>query len=223
MPPSKAVRLPYHNTWAIQIDTKADKMDTDGIEKLIGRMYTAFVARDLTFFLSGGLVIAAVFGAPVFDSFTGAISLDKDRYWLAIPVYLAVSYTLGVLLQEITLLLSEHIPNWVKARKRKDYQLPDPLVVQMETLFQTCSPQTMLGLERILFLKQIGATQFPALIIVGVALWIRNPSPSTLGVLVPLAILAALCLWLFYRMSKQQERIIIGLQQATAQSSKDHT
>jgi hypothetical protein len=186
-------------------------VDIDGIERLIGRMYTAFVARDLTFFVSGGLVIAIAIGGPFLDPFANAISADRNFHWLAIPTYLAVSYILGVLLQEVTLLIFEHIPNWYKTRTGQVTQRSDPLIVRMERLHQQCSPHTILALERILFLKQIGATQLPTLIIVGAVLWVRNPPWFTIGMRVILAVLAFLCFWLFYRMSKLQPRIISGL------------
>ena len=53
-------------------------MSTGDIEKLVGRLYTAFVARDLTFFISGGLVIAVIVDKPFLDSIANAISQDKN-------------------------------------------------------------------------------------------------------------------------------------------------
>ncbi len=191
-------------------------MDTDAIEKLIGRMYTSFITRDLTFFVSGGLVIAVALNAPVIDTFASVISRNIDFFWLAIPAYLALSYVVGILLQEITLILLEHIPNKVKKIKT------EPLIVSMEKIQHHCSSQTILGLERILFLKQIGATQSITLLVMGVIVLVRNFSSPPIDILAMLVVGVGLCVWLFYRMSSMQAEIISALEELAPASAKSN-
>ena len=82
-----------------------------------------------------------------------------------------------------------------------------------------CSEQTLNGLERVLFLKQIAATQFSAfgsaLIILSMGLTTRGFSEEMLFVL-PVGM--ALCFWFYIYKARQQNAIIHGLLNLEAES-----
>jgi hypothetical protein len=192
-------------------------VDTEGFEKLIGRLYTAFILRDLTFFVSGGLVIIACLPKPV-DMISRAMSDSDALQWLGIPAFLALSYVLGVLLQELVRLPLEPLSDWWVRRKRRGRDAPGRLVVRMEEVYQDRSLYTALGVERVLFLKQVAATQCSALAILtvlsGLGYHLILQLPWWLLLLVSLAWAA-----MYLDKTLQEDDILVGLKEMASSPS----
>jgi len=188
-------------------------MDADGLEKLIGRFYTAFVLRDLTFFASGGLVIASVLPTPV-DTIAGTLTRNISFQWLGLPAFLALSYVLGVLLQELVRVPLEPLSSWWIKKKRKRSEPPGRLVVRMEEVYRKRSLHTALGVERVLFLKQVAATQSSALFLLALLRFaggnLAMPLPWWVFLLISLAWSA-----MYVDKSLQEDDILVGLEQLT--------
>jgi hypothetical protein len=133
----------------------------DEAEKLVGRLYTTFIMRDLTYVISGGLVIGVVL-APL-----GVIDLESANPWLVVPAYLVCAYVMGLLLQETAVLvrLMRMVP-----RQRESDEGSNNYIILMDDIHQHCHPNTVLMIERVVFLKHFGATLGSALLVVGVLL-----------------------------------------------------
>lgn len=186
-------------------------MDADGFEKLLGRLYTAFVLRDLTFFASGGLVIASVLPTPV-DTIAGALTHLVSFQWLGLAAFLGLSYVLGVLLQEFVRVPLEPLSSWWIKRKRKRPVPPGRLVVRMEEVYRKRSLHTALGVERVLFLKQVAATQSSALLVLGLA----HLAGGKLSIPLPWwAFLLTSLAWaaMYVDKSLQEDDILVGLEE----------
>jgi hypothetical protein len=95
------------------------------------------------------------------------------------------------------------------------YVRNEPLVVKTERLLRNKNfEHTMNGLERILFLKQVAATQFSVLGAVAIVLITRsanNPSQSLGPIFALLFLGMALCRHMYLEKALQQEKIIYGL------------
>ena len=91
---------------------------------------------------------------------------------------------------------------------------PDEMVVRLDGIIRAgCSEHTILSLERIQFIKQIGSTQLSALlsIVVLIALGVHEYVFSPLLVLA-LLIGVLLTLWIYLDKSLQQEKVLWGLE-----------
>lgn len=206
----------------------------DAVDRVLGRLYTNFILRDLTFFVSGGIVIVFAVNKP-FEEIGDIFALNENFVWIIIPAFLAVSYVLGVLLQEAArlIILERASERYIDKRsnellKSKAYDRRETLVVKMERLIKEGhSEYTRNGVERILFLKQIAATQFSAIgaVIIllvlrflgNTALLLRHPFQflgSGLLIYIKISILLVgmgLCFWMYRYKAHQQERVISGL------------
>ncbi len=78
----------------------------ESIQKFFGRPYTSFILRDLTFFVSGGIVLFLAIQEPG-DLITDYLRLNDKTSWIGILIVLALSYIIGVILQEGARLLLE--------------------------------------------------------------------------------------------------------------------
>lgn len=184
-------------------------MDADGIGRLLGRLYTAFILRDLTFFVSGGVVLAAIIQEPI-DEGSSALSAQNDFSWIGIPIFLALSYVVGLLLQEIVRIPLEPLSNrWIRVRRGRSVT-GERLVVRMERVYRTNMPNTALGVERILFLKQVAATQFSAM---GALAILTATNATTLFDVPPWAFIAISVVWAYVYFDKtlQEDDILIEL------------
>lgn len=200
----------------------------EAVGKFIGRLYTNFILRDLTFFVSGGIVIVLVLNNPL-KELKHYFVRNGDISWVVVLVFLAISYVLGVLLQEAARIPLEKASKWYNDKKFPDDDWEGELVVKVEELLRMkhrLDDLTLNGLERILFLKQIAATQFSAMGAVIVILKVRffcdiglmrHPMRFFYDGLVlwgKIAILIlgmALCFWMYLDKARQQEEIILDL------------
>jgi len=190
----------------------------DKVERIIGRMYTAFILRDLTFFVSGGLVIMAGANNTI-DEWGLLLCKISDHLWLAIIPFLAISYVLGVILQEAARIPLEYLSKkWIKCKIGKE-ESTDELVARLEKIYQKgFEEETKFGIERILFLKQIGSTQFSSIAIIMLIVCLRDVQVEwKVKFLVDGYLL--LCAWMYVDKSRQQEQILRSLEK---DNCKDH-
>jgi len=185
----------------------------ESVERAVGRLYTAFIMRDLTFFISGAIVIVVV--APsALERLTDIRSLSPKFHWFSILAFLAISYVLGVVLQEAVRIFMEPLSREYVKRRMKYTESKDELVVRLEKIIKEgCSDHTIRGIERILFLKQVGGTLFSALLTVLVIFAFRcriNRLPIE-GWLTGIGALL-LCGWIYIDKSLQQEKILSSLE-----------
>ena len=209
------------------------------IDRIIGRLYTNFILRDLTFFVSGAIVLVVAVPKPL-KLLSQKLPIDRGLYWVAVLAFLAISYVLGVLLQEVARFPLDKASKWYNEKKFSDIQtkprkkivlddLKGELVVKLEKIYRLSTQpneRTINGLERILFLKQIAATQFSALGAVIIVLkvhfyfdhhFVRHPVIFLLdgltlwGKTALLVLGMALCFWMYLDKARQQEWIILGL------------
>jgi len=145
----------------------------DSVERAAGRLYTAFIMRDLTFFISGAIVIVVV--APsALERLTDFLSLSPKFHWFSILAFLAISYVLGIILQEAVRTFMEPLSREYIKRRVKNAESKEELVVRLEKIIKDgCSDHTIRGIERILFLKQVGGTLFSALLTILVVFVVR--------------------------------------------------
>jgi hypothetical protein len=182
----------------------------DKAERFIGRMYTTFVLRDLTFFVSGGLVIGAVANKPIVQSLDDNILLSENL-WLVVIAFLGVSYVLGMILQEGARIPLEYLSKkWIKIETDEE-ESEEELVSRLEEIYQEgCKEETRFGIERILFLKQIGSTQFSSTLILLILCINAKQAP---WISIFLAMYLLLCAWTYIYKSRQQEQILRSLEQ----------
>jgi hypothetical protein len=185
----------------------------DSVERAAGRLYTAFIMRDLTFFISGAIVIVVV--APsALERLTDFLSLSPKFHWFSILAFLAISYVLGIILQEAVRTFMEPLSREYIKRRVKNAESKEELVVRLEKIIKDgCSDHTIRGIERILFLKQVGGTLFSALLTILVVFVVRcriNRIPSE-GFLIVIGALL-LCGWIYLDKSLQQEKILSSLE-----------
>ncbi len=208
----------------------------DAVERLIGRLYTTFVLRDLTFIFSGAVVLTFAIGKPLrLVRMIGR--LETGHIWVIALAFLAVSYVLGVLLQEASRLIVlekrskantlGHLHEITSPEEALSGSDPDDLKItfvnqqlapKLERLRRLGQGQeTLYAIERILFLKQIAATQCPTSIAVFILLFIRNVGDGNAqNVLVRLLIFASiflimipvLCYRVYLEKALQQEKIL---------------
>jgi hypothetical protein len=185
----------------------------ESVERAFGRLYTAFIMRDLTFFISGAIVTVVV--APsALERLTDILSLSPKFQWFSILAFLAISYVLGIVLQEAVRIFMEPLSREYVKRRMKYAESKDELVVRLEKIIKEgCSDHTIRGIERILFLKQVGGTLFSALLAILVIFAIRcriNGLPTE-GWLTGIGALL-LCGWIYMDKSLQQEKILSSLE-----------
>jgi len=185
----------------------------DSVERAAGRLYTAFIMRDLTFFISGAIVIVVV--APsALERLTDFLSLSPKFHWFSILAFLAISYVLGIILQEAVRTFMEPLSREYIKRRVKNAESKEELVVRLEKIIKDgCSDHTIRGIERILFLKQVGGMLFSALLTILVVFVVRcriNRIPSE-GFLIVIGALL-LCGWIYLDKSLQQEKILSSLE-----------
>lgn len=133
-------------------------------DKFLGGLYSMFITRDLTYIVSGGLVIG-IAGIPF-------ISIDlmaSTIPWYILLIYAACSYILGLLLQETAVFfkIMQMEPKQIESdgsTKKINY------IILMDDIHQKCHPQTILKLERYIYLKHFGATVGTALLFTGMIL-----------------------------------------------------
>jgi hypothetical protein len=185
----------------------------DSVERAAGRLYTAFIMRDLTFIISGAIVIVVV--APsALERLADVLSLSSKYYWFAILTFLAVSYILGIILQEAVRTFMEPLSRKYIKWRLKNAESKDELVVRLEKIINDgCSDHTLRGIERILFLKQVGGTLFSSLLTILIIFAIRIriyriPSQALLIIVGGLL----LCGWIYLDKSFQQEKILSSLE-----------
>jgi hypothetical protein len=143
----------------------------EAIDRLISRLYTAFILRDLTFLVSGAMVITIAFPKPL-ERLATVLSLHHDFPWLSLIAFLALSYVLGVVLQElarfplewIANLCIEFMTNIEKNRCIAEVKLF--LLEKSQPSDHVIPDEVKRSIERIAFIKQIGGTQASALLAV---------------------------------------------------------
>jgi len=185
----------------------------ESTERLIGRLYTAFVLRDLTFFISGAIVIVFWIDSPL-EHLADILEVVPRFYWFVIVAFLALSYVLGIVLQELVRTFLEPLSRcYIRSRLKKP-ELNTELVARMDRLIKKgCSEHTIRGLERILYLKQIGSTQFSALLMILLSYIFQvRSSGITAPVLIILIVGLLLCKWIYLDKSLQQEKILRSLE-----------
>jgi hypothetical protein len=185
----------------------------DSIERAAGRLYTAFIMRDLTFFMSGAIVIVVI-SPSALERLTEILSLSSKFHWFSILAFLAISYVVGIVLQEAIRTFMEPLSRRYIKWRLKNEESKHELVFRLEKIIKNgCSDHTIRGIERILFLKQVGGTLFSALLAILVILLVRcriNEIPSG-GLLVIIGALL-LCGWIYLDKSLQQEKILSSLE-----------
>jgi hypothetical protein len=182
----------------------------EALERLIGRLYNSFIMRDLSFLISGGLVIGILI-IP-FKIKDWLISGNSNP-WIVVPAYLGIAYVVGLILQEAALLFL----------RRRDQTEEDNhyLAVLMEDIHQHCHFNTVIAIERILYFKQIGSTfcgSLPVIIVVllayrlsGVIDWDWWPQ-----LLIPLIITFLgflVCISIYFRFSGVETEVIRQLRE----------
>jgi hypothetical protein len=188
----------------------------DSLERAAGRLYTAFVMRDLTFFISGAAVIV-VLDPSILKHLGNNLCLNSKFYWITFLAFLAISYVLGIILQEAIRTFMEPLSRkYIKCRLSKS-ESKDELVVRLERIIKNgCSDHTIRGLERILFLKQVGGTQFSALLTILIIFIIRiGICRISAGYFVLLISGLLISGWMYLNKSLQQEKILTGLEHST--------
>ncbi len=187
-------------------------MGTDKVEGLIGRLYTAFIARDLTFFVSGALVIAVVVQQPL-DQITKTLSISGELPpWISVAALLALSYVLGAILQEAGRLILEPM-QCLYVRSRGEVPPDSPEIVRRDALRKRVhSEQTYLAIERLVFLRQVAGTQFSSYVAILIALRLPGAPTCIPPLLVPLlGFGAGICIWVYLDKSHGLERVMSGL------------
>ena len=71
----------------------------DSVERIIGRLYTAFILRDLTFVFAGGFVLPVACRHP-FEPFIVMFYLPAEHWWIGLVIFLLTAYVLGMALLE---------------------------------------------------------------------------------------------------------------------------
>ena len=187
-------------------------METTTVDRIIGRLYTAFILRDATFVLSGAIVITVMTPQPL-NALAKALGTGKEHFWLAIAAFLALSYVLGALLQEpVRWLLDKAAHPYIRWRSKRSPS-SDRLVVRMQRVYASnASEHTIHGIERLLFLRQIAATQLSALAF-SVAIVLVTNSPRLRGYPIWLALLLGLiiCLGTYLDKSRQVDDVFTQL------------
>lgn len=149
-------------------------METSTVDRLLGRLYTVFILRDATFLVSGGVVIATAISHPL-DAMSGFLSTDTDVSWFALIIFLALSYVLGVLLQEGARWPLDFVARMYVKWRTKKTPSPDRSIVRMERVHEAdVSEHTVHAIERLIFLRQIAATQTSTVIAVLAILVLRE-------------------------------------------------
>jgi hypothetical protein len=99
-------------------------------------------------------------------------------------------------------------------RRLKNAESKDELVVRLEKIIKDgCSDHTIRGIERILFLKQVGGTLLSALLTILIIFVVRrriNRIPPE-GLLIVIGALLV-CGWIYLDKSLQQEKILSSLE-----------
>lgn len=178
----------------------------DSVERIIGRLYTAFILRDLTFVFAGGMVLAVASRHPI-ETFIELLSLPSEQWWIGLLIFLLAAYVLGMVLQESV--------RWFLVPASKifmEWRLPrsistDEMVVRLDRIIKAgCSEHTILAIERTQFIKQTGSTQLSVLLSIAVLVASRVHGYVFSGLLV-LALFTGVLLtsWIYLDKSLQQE------------------
>lgn len=163
-------------------------------DRIVDRLYTDFLLRDTTFIVSGAMTLSVALPTPV-DVLASAISGDKSIRWTGIVAFIALSYVLGVLLQEAARTVLEGIADDHVRLSRPGTTWQRRQVAMIEQLVQRgVSGLTVRGLERLVFLRQVAATQNATYAAILAILAVRVGLCSALwaaGLMVPAMILTA--------------------------------
>jgi hypothetical protein len=132
------------------------------VDRVIGRLYTAFILRDATFVISGGIVLTTAVHQPL-QALALVLGGRSSLSWFVVVTFLGLSYVLGVLLQEgARWPLDKASHRYIKWRSGKDPS-KERSIVRMERLHQAnTSEHTIHAIERLVFLRQVSATVLSA-------------------------------------------------------------
>lgn len=182
------------------------------VDRVIGRLYTAFILRDATFLVSGSIVITVVIPKPL-DALAQTLGTGYQHFWLAVLAFLALGYVLGVLLQECVRWPLDRLAHWYIRRRAKRSPSKDRIVVRMQRVYEAkAGEHTVHGIERLLFLRQIAATQLSAIVVMFLVFLLRQSPilqgyPFWLGFLLGLFI----CIGTYLDKSLQLDDVFIQL------------
>ncbi|MCH8876698.1 MAG: hypothetical protein IIA89_07715 [Chloroflexi bacterium] len=185
----------------------------DSVERIIGRLYTAFILRDLTFVFAGGMVLSVASRHPI-ETLIELFSLPAEQWWIGLVIFLLAAYVLGMVLQEsVRWFLRPASKRYIQWRLGKSIS-NGQMVVRLDRIIRAdCSEHTMLAIERTQFIKQTGSTQLAALLSIAILVALKVHGYAFSGLLLlALPIGMILTSWIYLDKSLEQEKILSGLE-----------
>ena len=124
------------------------------IKDVVGDVYENFLMRDLTFVFSGSLLLASAkyaYGGKLIDT----IDLISEN-GLTFIIFLAISYFIGLIIQEGFLIFQEFVAKVFKTEKRL-VKMDLNSAVLMARIYEKYGFDPIRRIERTSYLKQVGA------------------------------------------------------------------